>query len=127
MRAAEIKMLRDYGYTPAQIQRLTKSVKGAVIAVGVGITEVSIQLTGTAKFLLGLRTAEITSAGITYTLKLNNETILDTVSESLTNAFSAVRDEYIEVFRKLNGQDVLTITFNSAGAVTCNPMIFYLS
>lgn len=127
MRASEIKMLTDMGVKPGMIQKLTKAIKGTNVSVGVGTTVASLQLTGTAKYFLGIRTAEATSAGITYTLKLNNETIYDSSSESLTNCFSAVREEYVETFRKLNGQDVIEITFTAAGAVTCNVMVFYLT
>ena len=127
MRAQEIKMLRDYGLTPAQIQRLTKCIKGVNITVGVGVTIQSLQLTGTAKYLLGVRTADAAATANTFTLKLNNETIFDTASQLLTDVFGAVRDEYVECFRKLNGQDTIQVEYNSGAGATSNFMLFYLT
>lgn len=125
------------GMSIEQIRTLIKKqnrIKGYNFSVTTGTSNFNLQLSGTARILLGLalvpRTvnAAIGTDGFTQitgvTLKVNNEIIIENVDPNfLSNFFQ--QDEYYYLPRPLSGTDEITLTFTNPGATEQASLAIY--
>lgn len=127
------------GMTIDQIRSLVKKqnrIKGYNFTAATGTTSFNLQLSGTARILLGLslipRLAGTTVAttgfqsisGVTF--KVNNEIIIENLDPNfLGNFFNT--DEYYYLPRPLSGTDEISIQFtNPAAAEVVSLAIYYI-
>jgi hypothetical protein len=125
------------GMSIDQIRTLIKKqnrIKGYNFSVVTGTNNFNLQLSGTARILLGLAlvprtiTAQIGSDGFTQitgvTLKVNNEIVIENLDPNfLTNFFN--NDEYYYLPRPLSGTDEITLTFTNPGATEQASLAIY--
>lgn len=126
---ASINQVRDY-------IKQQRRVKGYTFNVTSGQTQQNLQLSGTARQLLGILLIpinpgtdnfiqgfqEITEIGF----KVNNEIILETLNPTFLTNF-ANDNEFIAIPRPLSGTDQITISFNNPGATeTCAVALYYI-
>ena len=116
------------GMTIEQIRTLVKKqnrIKGYTFGVATGTNNFNLQLSGTARILLGLSLiprdpdTSIATQGFQdvtgVTFKVNNEIIIENLDPNfLGNMFNT--DEYYYLPRPLSGTDEITISFNNPGA-----------
>ena len=125
------------GMSIEQIRTLIKKqnrIKGYNFSVVTGTNNFNLQLSGTARILLGLAlvprtlTASIGNEGFVQitgvTLKVNNEIVIENLDPNfLTNFFN--NDEYYYLPRPLSGTDEITITFTNPGATEQASLAIY--
>ena len=125
------------GMSIEQIRTLIKKqnrIKGYNFSVVTGTNNFNLQLSGTARILLGLAlvprtlTASIGNIGFTQitgvTLKVNNEIVIENLDPNfLTNFFN--NDEYYYLPRPLSGTDEITLTFTNPGATEQASLAIY--
>lgn len=125
------------GMSIEQIRTLIKKqnrIKGYNFSVVTGTNNFNLQLSGTARILLGLALVPRTSSAsigsdgfinITgVTLKVNNEIVIENLDPNfLTNFFN--NDEYYYLPRPLSGTDEITITFTNPGATEQASLAIY--
>ena len=125
------------GLSIEQIRTLVKKqnrIKGYNFSVTTGTTNFNLQLSGTARILLGLSlvprtiTADIGTTGFTQitgvTLKVNNEIVIENLDPNfLSNFFN--NDEYYYLPRPLSGTDEITLTFTNPGATEQASLAIY--
>ena len=125
------------GMSIDQIRTLIKKqnrIKGYNFSVVTGTNNFNLQLSGTARILLGLAlvprtlTASIGNEGFTQitgvTLKVNNEIVIENLDPNfLTNFFN--NDEYYYLPRPLSGTDEITLTFTNPGATEQASLAIY--
>lgn len=126
--------LRDVGLSAVQVARSKKALKGFQVISTAGTTvTASIPLPGTAKYLLGIKTYNLTAAKISgnaFDVVLNNEKIIDNINCGFTDASlgsNGNNEGYLEVFRVLTGKDVLNINLSATAGNgdTVNFIIYY--
>ena len=125
------------GMSIEQIRTLIKKqnrIKGYNFSVTTGTNNFNLQLSGTARILLGLAlvprtlTASIGNEGFTQitgvTFKVNNEILIENLDPNfLTNFFN--NDEYYYLPRPLSGTDEITFTFTNPGATEQASLAIY--
>lgn len=125
------------GMSIDQIRTLIKKqnrIKGYNFSVVTGTNNFNLQLSGTARILLGLAlvprtlTASIGNNGFInitgVTLKVNNEIVIENLDPNfLTNFFN--NDEYYYLPRPLSGTDEITLTFTNPGATEQASLAIY--
>lgn len=125
------------GMSIEQIRTLVKKqnrIKGYNFSVVTGTNNFNLQLSGTARILLGLSlvprtiTADIGTTGFTQitgvTLKVNNEIVIENLDPNfLSNFFN--NDEYYYLPRPLSGTDEITLTFTNPGATEQASLAIY--
>ncbi len=125
------------GLSIEQIRTLVKKqnrIKGYNFSVVTGTNNFNLQLSGTARILLGLSlvprtiTADIGTTGFTQitgvTLKVNNEIVIENLDPNfLSNFFN--NDEYYYLPRPLSGTDEITLTFTNPGATEQASLAIY--
>ena len=114
-----------------------KRLKGFEHIAPVGESELNLDLSGTARILLGLALYGVTDNGdvniinfvninkIQFTV--NNEIVIDQLNPNfLTNTFN--NNEYYYIPRPLSGTDVLTLKFSNTGgkAEQVKIVIYYI-
>jgi hypothetical protein len=122
-----------------QVRDLIKKqrrVKGYNLTVPTGTTSFNLQLSGTARILLGLELGSFITGTDSYvrgfqrvtlcSFKVNNEIILDSVHPNfLTNYGND--NEMMQLPRPLSGTDEITIEFTNPGASeVANIAIYYI-
>lgn len=134
-----------------QVRELIKKqrrIKGYSFNVSVGQIEFPLQLSGTARILLGMALLPVAvldtndplaafSNPFPYitgfrnissvSLKVNNEIVVENLHpDFMTNFLN--NDEYNYLPRPLSGTDEITLVFNNTGAATeiCNVAIYYI-
>jgi hypothetical protein len=122
-----------------QVRDLIKKqrrVKGYNLTVPTGTTSFNLQLSGTARILLGLELGSFITGTDSYvrgfqrvtlcSFKVNNEIILDSVHPNfLTNYGND--SEFMSLPRPLSGTDEITIEFTNPGASeVANIAIYYI-
>jgi len=126
------------GLTIEQIRTQVKKqnrIKGYNFSVTTGTNNFNLQLSGTARILLGLALIPRSIVGnpvggfqtiATVSLKVNNEIVIENLDPNfLTNFF--MNDEYYYLPRPLSGTDEITITFTNPGATElANLAIYYI-
>jgi hypothetical protein len=126
---ASIDQVRDY-------IKQQRRVKGYVFNVTSGQTQQNLQLSGTARHLLGILLIPIQPGTDNFIrgfqriteigFKVNNEIILETLNPTFLTNF-ANDNEYISIPRPLSGTDQITISFNNPGATeTCAIALYYI-
>jgi len=116
------------GMSIEQIRTLVKKqnrIKGYNFSVATGTQNFNLQLSGTARILLGLSLiprAVGTDVAITgfqevtgVTFKVNNEIIIENLDPNFIGNFFT-NDEYYYLPRPLSGTDEITISFTNPGA-----------
>ena len=127
---SNIKQVRDFLNT-------AKYVKGFVIDIANGQNTIdNIKLTGTAKFLLGIKffvvqTEEVVDWQLSrFRWLQNNEVIIDDVPIVLYTTipqFTIYCDEFYTLFRPLSGVDVFKLEINNPGqAYKLYPVLYYV-
>jgi hypothetical protein len=125
------------GMTIEQIRTLVKKqnrLKGYNFSVATGTQNFDLQLSGTARIMLGLSLIprEIGTAVATrgfqhvtgVTFKVNNEIIIENVDPNfLGNFFNT--EEYYYLPRPLSGTDQITISFTNPGATELVSLVIY--
>lgn len=116
------------GMTIEQIRTLIKKqnrIKGYNFSVATGTTNYNLQLSGTARIMLGLAliprdpATSVAIRGFQHitgvTFKVNNEIIIENLDPNfLGNFFNT--DEYYYLPRPLSGTDEITISYTNPGA-----------
>jgi len=116
------------GMTIEQIRTLIKKqnrIKGYNFSVATGTTNYNLQLSGTARIMLGLSLiprdpgTTVATRGFQHitgvTFKVNNEIIIENLDPNfLGNFFNT--DEYYYLPRPLSGTDEITISYTNPGA-----------
>jgi hypothetical protein len=108
-----------------------KRLKGYAFQVPTGASSFDLDLSGTARILLGIALVGKQGSGFseitTVQFKVNNEIVIDQVSPNfLTLYFN--NNEYYYIPRPLSGRDQLTISFQNNGGSTelCDFVIYYI-
>lgn len=107
-----------------------KRLKGFSYVIPTGTSEFNLNLSGTARILLGI--ALIGADGtkflsiVSFNFIVNNEIVIDQVNPNfLTDQFC--NNEYYFIPRPLSGTDILTINFtNTAAAENANVILYYI-
>ena len=127
------------GLTIEQIRTLVKKqnrIKGYVFSVATGTNSYDLQLSGTARILLGIALipravgAPVATQGFqeiaSFSFKVNNEIIIDSLDPNFVGNFFNT-EEYYYLPRPLSGTDQITITFTNPGATeNCSLAIYYI-
>jgi hypothetical protein len=107
--------------------------KGFVINSAVGAIITDINLSGTAKMMLGLRIIDnftvigaAMNPAITMKLMINNEVIFENVPVQNYENLRAIINEYFECYRVLNGKDNIQLTINDVAAHIYNVAFYYI-
>ena len=121
-----------------QIRTLIKKqirMKGFSFNVVTGNTTQNIQLSGTARILMGLVLVprEITGVPVTgfsqigsVSFKVNNEIIIENADPNFLTTL-LMNDEYYYLPRPLSGTDEITLSFtNPLVAEVCNVLFYYI-
>jgi len=114
-----------------------KRLKGYVHTATVGTSEINLDLSGTARILLGIALfkvgADLTTGSTQFTeiqslqFTVNNEIVIDQLNPNFLGAFFNT-NEYYYIPRPLSGTDQLTIKFlnNGGSAETVQIVIYYI-
>jgi len=125
------------GMTIEQIRTLVKKqnrLKGYNFSVATGTQTFDLQLSGTARIMLGLSlipreiNTQVAIRGFQHvtgvTFKVNNEIIIENVDPNfLGNFFNT--EEYYYLPRPLSGTDQITISFTNPGATELVSLVIY--
>lgn len=123
--------------TIEQIRTLVKKqnrLKGYNFSVATGTQTFDLQLSGTARIMLGLSlipreiNTQVAIRGFQHvtgvTFKVNNEIIIENVDPNfLGNFFNT--EEYYYLPRPLSGTDQITISFTNPGATELVSLVIY--
>lgn len=125
------------GMTIEQIRTLVKKqnrIKGYNFSVATGTQNFNLQLSGTARILLGMSLipravgSDVAITGFQavtgVTFKVNNEIVIENLDPNfLGNFFNT--DEYYYLPRPLSGTDEITISFTNPGATELVSLAIY--
>jgi len=108
-----------------------KRLKGYSLTVPTGASSFNLDLSGTARILLGI--ALINDQGDAFTeisslqFQVNNEIVIDQVSPNFLTLFFN-NNEYYYIPRPLSGTDELTLKFQNTGlnSELCNVVLYYI-
>lgn len=126
------------GLSIDQVRTLIKKqirMKGFSFNVATGSSTQNIQLSGTARILMGLVFVPRTVAGVPVTgfanigsvsFKVNNEIIIENADPNFLTTL-LMNDEYYYIPRPLSGTDEITLQFtNPLLAEVCNVLFYYI-
>jgi hypothetical protein len=127
------------GLTMDQVRDLTKRqrrVKGYSFNVANGQSQQNLQLSGTARILLGIQLIPINPGTDTYiqgfqnikeiSFKVNNEIIIESMHPNFLTNY-ANDEEFCPIPRALSGTDQITISFTNPGATeVCAIAVYYI-
>jgi len=122
-----------------QVRDLIKKqrrVKGYTFNVANGQSQQDLQLSGTARILLGIQLIPIIPGNDTYiqgfqeislvSFKVNNEIIIESLHPNFLTNYSN-DEEFCPIPRPLSGTDQITISFTNPGLTeTCAIAIYYI-
>ena len=114
----------------AMIKR-QKRVKGFRFSIPTGSSTFDIQLSGTARLLLGFLWlppdfTDPTGTPESHTWNVNNEIVIDQVRPFLMTNYS-MDDEYYFIPRPLSGTDEIKVNFQNSGAAqTWDLAVYYI-
>jgi hypothetical protein len=122
-----------------QVRDLIKKqrrVKGYTFNVANGQTQQNLQLSGTARILLGIQLIPIAAGTDTYiqgfqrisqiSFKVNNEIIIESLHPNFLTNYSN-DEEFCPIPRPLSGTDEITISFTNPGATEiCAIAVYYI-
>ncbi len=109
-------------------------IKGYVFSVATGTNSFDLQLSGTARILLGIALiprdagTDVAIQGFqaitAFTFKVNNEIIIESLDPNFISNFFT-NEEYYYLPRPLSGTDQITITFTNPGATENTSLAIY--
>jgi hypothetical protein len=113
-----------------------RRVKGYQFSVPNGQSQQNLQISGTARILLGIELIPINPGTDTYiqgfqsisnvSFKVNNEIIIESLHPNFITNYSN-DSEFMEIPRPLSGTDEITISFTNSGATeVCAIAIYYI-
>jgi len=113
-----------------------KRLKGYVHTATVGTSEINLDLSGTARILLGVALFKVERSGVgnsqfseiqSLQFTVNNEIVIDQTNPNFLAPFFNT-NEYYYIPRPLSGTDQLTIKFlnNGGNAETVQIVIYYI-
>jgi len=118
-----------------QVRDLTKKqrrLKGYTFNVANGQSQYDLQLSGTARILLGIQLIPIAPGTDTYIqgfqsiIKVNNEIIIESMHPNFLTNYSN-DEEFCPIPRALSGTDQITISFTNSGATeVCAIAVYYI-
>jgi hypothetical protein len=122
-----------------QVRDLTKKqrrLKGYTFNVANGQSQYDLQLSGTARILLGIQLIPIAPGTDTYiqgfqsisqvSFKVNNEIIIESMHPNFLTNYSN-DEEFCPIPRALSGTDQITISFTNSGATeVCAIAVYYI-
>jgi hypothetical protein len=122
-----------------QVRDLIKKqrrVKGYTFNVPNGQSQQNLQISGTARILLGIQLLVVAPGTDTYiqgfqsitniSFKVNNEIILESIHPNFVTNY-ANDEEFMPIPRPLSGSDEVTISFTNSGLTeTCAIAIYYI-
>lgn len=125
--------------TVGEVRDLIKKqrrVKGYTFSVPNGQSQQNLQLSGTARILLGIQLLPVSPGTDTYIqgfqrisqigFKVNNEIILESLHPNFITNY-ANDEEYMDLPRPLSGTDEITISFTNSGATEiCAIAVYYI-
>ena len=107
-----------------------RRTKGYQFSVTTGATTFNLQLSGTARILLGI--AFLGTGGANFTniascqFKVNNEIIVETTNPNFFTSL-LTQNEYYDLPRPLSGTDEIILSFQNGGATeVLNCVIYYI-
>jgi hypothetical protein len=107
-----------------------RKTKGFQFSVTSGSTTFNLQLSGTARILLGI--AFLGTGGANFTnitscqFKVNNEIIIEATNPNFFTSL-LTQNEYYDIPRPLSGTDEIILSFQNGGAVeVLNCIIYYI-
>lgn len=103
-----------------------KKSKGFYHNLGVGSNSFDINLSGTARQLLGIIFARVGVSLVRVTLTVNNDIILKEVPVETLDTQNDRGAEFFCYMRALSGQDTITISFESPAATPIGYSIIYI-
>jgi len=106
-----------------------KKANGTFFNASAGTTTHDVKLTGVAKLLLGftIDTAKPGSATTYFTLKINNEIIIDSAAvRDFTNDRQGYAKDFYEYIRQLNGSDNIKIEYTTPDSVQVRFTFYYI-
>ena len=122
-----------------QVRDLIKKqrrVKGYTFSVANGQSQQNLQLSGTARILLGIQLIPVNPGTDTYiqgfqsisevSFKVNNEIIVESLHPNFLTNYSN-DEEFCPIPRPLSGTDQITISFTNSGATeVCGIAVYYI-
>jgi len=113
-----------------------RRVKGFTFSVPNGQSQQNLQISGTARILLGIQLLPVAPGTDTYiqgfqtisnvSFKVNNEIILESLHPNFVTNY-ANDEEFMSIPRPLSGTDEITISFTNSGATeVCAIAIYYI-
>lgn len=113
-----------------------RRVKGFTFSVPNGQSQQNLQISGTARILLGIQLIPIAPGTDTYiqgfqnisnvSFKVNNEIIVESLHPNFITNY-ANDEEFMEIPRPLSGTDEITINFTNSGSTEiCAIAVYYI-
>ena len=113
-----------------------RRVKGFTFSVPNGQSQQNLQISGTARILLGIQLLPVAAGTDTYiqgfqrisnvSFKVNNEIIIESLHPNFITNYSN-DEEFMAIPRPLSGTDEITISFINSGATeVCAIAIYYI-
>jgi len=113
-----------------------RRVKGFQFSVPNGQSQQNLQISGTARILLGIQLLPVNPGTDTFiqgfqsisniSFKVNNEIIIESLNPTFVTNYSN-DEEFMPIPRPLSGTDQITINFtNSGGTEVCAIAIYYI-
>ena len=104
-----------------------KKVKGFFFNLGVGTKKFDLQLSGSARQLLGLNFGHKLQEDDRVTLIINNDVILDQASVAMLSGREMhIAREFFEFPRALSGQDNISLTIETVSAHPISVNFYYI-
>ena len=126
-----IRALRAMGMTEKSIYNATTNYQGYSFNVTNGLNSQNLQVPGTAVALLGIVVNVTQGANDDYfSLKLNNETIIETMAtyDASRSSNMITSNGFIPCFRRMNGKDTLVMSYNNTtGGDSVQATLIYLT
>jgi hypothetical protein len=113
-----------------------RRVKGFTFSVPNGQSQQNLQISGTARILLGIQLLPVAAGTDTYiqgfqrisnvSFKVNNEIIIESLHPNFVTNYSN-DEEFMPIPRPLSGTDEITISFTNSGITeVCAIAIYYI-
>jgi len=113
-----------------------RRVKGFTFSVPNGQSQQNLQISGTARILLGIQLLPVAPGTDTYiqgfqrisnvSFKVNNEIIIESLHPNFVTNYSN-DEEFMPIPRPLSGTDEITISFTNSGLTeVCAIAIYYI-
>jgi hypothetical protein len=123
-------------YEVRDLIKKQRRVKGFTFSVPNGQSQQNLQISGTARILLGIQLLVVDAGTDTYiqgfqsisniSFKVNNEIIIESLHPNFVTNY-ANDEEFMSIPRPLSGTDEITISFTNSGATeVCAIAVYYI-